>query len=79
MKGRCINAPVKAADRATNCSNLSTGWGPKQTWSPVFVSNPDTRSFWMIPKLSSIAIINLIANLPFPYHKPEQNAATRFD
>jgi hypothetical protein len=27
------------------------------------------RSFWMISKLSSIVIMNLIANLRFLYHK----------
>jgi hypothetical protein len=32
---------------------------------------PDTRSFWMILKLFSIVIINLIANLSFLYHKPK--------
>ena len=31
---------------------------------------PGTRSFWMTRKLSSIVIMNLIANLPFLYHKP---------
>jgi hypothetical protein len=36
------------------------------------------RSFWMIPKLSYIVIMNLIANLPFLYHKPEK-AVTRID
>jgi len=30
-----------------------------------------TTSFWMIPKLSSIVILNLIANLPFLYHNPK--------
>ncbi len=29
-------------------------------------------SFWMIPKLSSIVIINLIANLSFLYHKSDK-------
>jgi hypothetical protein len=33
----------------------------------------------MIPKLSSIVIINLIANLTFLYHKPEKPAVTRID
>jgi hypothetical protein len=33
----------------------------------------------MIPKLSSIVTLNLIANLPFLYHKPEQNAVTRIE
>jgi hypothetical protein len=33
----------------------------------------------MVPKLSSIVIINLIANLPFLYHKPKKNAVTRID
>jgi hypothetical protein len=28
-----------------------------------------TRSFWMTPKLASLVIMNLIANLPFLYHK----------
>ena len=42
-------------------------------------SNPATRSFWMMPKLSSIVIINLIANLSFLYHKPEKTAVTRID
>ena len=37
------------------------------------------RSFWMIPILSSIVIMNLIANLPFLYHKPETTAVTRID
>ena len=37
--------------------------------SPLFVSSPATRSFWMIPKLSSIVILNLIATLSFLYHK----------
>jgi hypothetical protein len=41
--------------------------------------NPATRSFWMIPKLSSIVIINLIANLTFLYHKPKKHAVTRID
>jgi hypothetical protein len=46
---------------------------------PVFVSNPGTRSFWMMRKLSSIVIINLIANLTFLYHKPDKPALTRID
>jgi hypothetical protein len=29
------------------------------------------ESFWMIPKLSSIVIMNLIAKLPLLYHKPK--------
>ncbi len=33
----------------------------------------------MIPKLSSIVIMNLIANLSFLYHKPENPAVTRLD
>jgi hypothetical protein len=33
--------------------------------------NPGARSFWMTRKLSSIVILNLIANLPFLYHKAE--------
>jgi len=37
------------------------------------------RSFWMTPKLSSIVIINLIANLSFLYHKPKKHAVTRID
>jgi hypothetical protein len=36
-------------------------------------------SFWMTPKLSSIVIINLIANLSFLYHKPEKHALIRID
>ena len=32
---------------------------------------PSTRTFWMMPKLSSIVIMNLIANLPLLYHKPK--------
>jgi hypothetical protein len=47
--------------------------------SPLFVSNPDSRSFWMIPKLSYIVIINLIATLSFLYHKPEKHAVIRID
>jgi hypothetical protein len=38
---------------------------------PRFGSNPTRRSFWMIAKLSSIVIMNLIANLPFLYHNLE--------
>ena len=38
---------------------------------PVFVLLPAARSFWMTRKLSSIVIMNLIANLPFLYHKAE--------
>ena len=37
------------------------------------------ESFWMIPKPSSIVIVNLIAKLPFLYHKPEKPALTRID
>jgi len=33
----------------------------------------------MTPKLSYIVIINLIANLPFLYHKPEKPAVIRID
>jgi len=33
----------------------------------------------MIPKLSFIVIMNLIADLPFLYHKPEKDAVTRID
>jgi hypothetical protein len=33
----------------------------------------------MIPKCSSIVIINLIATLPFLYHKPEKPAVTCID
>jgi uncharacterized membrane protein len=33
--------------------------------------NPSTRSFWMKPASSAIAIMNLIANLPLLYHKPK--------
>jgi hypothetical protein len=29
------------------------------------------RSFWMMPVSSTIVIMNLIANLPFLYHKAE--------
>jgi hypothetical protein len=52
---------------------------PTKCEIPIFVSNPSTRSFWMTPKLSSIVIINLIAKLPFLYHKPEKPAGTRID
>jgi hypothetical protein len=38
---------------------------------PVFVSNPCHESFWRIPKLSCIVILNLITNLSFLYHKPQ--------
>jgi len=47
--------------------------------APDFVSNPDTRSFWMILKCSSIVIINLIATLSFLYHKSEKPAVIRLD
>jgi hypothetical protein len=33
----------------------------------------------MTPKLSYIVIINLIANLSFLYHKPQQHAVIRID
>jgi hypothetical protein len=33
----------------------------------------------MIRGVSSIVIMNLIANLPFLYHKPEEDAVTRID
>jgi hypothetical protein len=33
----------------------------------------------MIPKLSYIVILNLIANLTFLYHKPEKPTVTRID
>ena len=46
---------------------------------PMFVSNPDTRSFWLTPKLSSIVILNLIANLSFLYHKPQKPVLIRID
>ena len=36
---------------------------------PTLGSNPNTRTFWMIPVSSSIVILNLIANLPLLYHK----------
>ena len=35
------------------------------------ISNPTPRSFWMIPKRSSIVILNLIAKVPFLDHKAE--------
>ena len=55
-------------------------WGPEKAQLPAgFISNPRTRSFWMIPKLSSIVIVNLIANLSFLYHKPEKHAVIRID
>jgi len=38
---------------------------------------PSKRSFWMMLKLSSIVIMNLIANLAFLYHKLESHALTR--
>jgi hypothetical protein len=46
---------------------------------PVFVSNPVTTSFWMTRSSSYIVIINLIANLPFLYHKSGKPALTRLD
>ena len=36
----------------------------------VFVLYPGIRSCWMTPNLSSIVIVNLIANLLLLYHKP---------
>ena len=45
----------------------------------VFALKPGTRSFWMMPKLSYIVIINLIANLTFLYHKPQKPAVTCID
>jgi hypothetical protein len=33
----------------------------------------------MIPKCSYIVILNLIANLPFLYHKPEKHVVIRID
>jgi hypothetical protein len=39
--------------------------------SKAFESNPGARSFWMTRKLSSIVIMNLIANFSFLYHKAE--------
>jgi len=45
----------------------------------VLVSNPDTRSFWMILKCSYIGILNLIATLSFLYHKSEKPAVIRID
>jgi hypothetical protein len=47
--------------------------------SAILGSNFDTRSFWMTPKLSSIVILNLIANWSFLYHKPEKHAVNRID
>jgi hypothetical protein len=54
------------------------------TWFDVYdpqgvALSPGTRSFWIAATLSSIAIINLIANLPFLYHKPGKYAVTRLD
>jgi hypothetical protein len=48
-----------------------SGSAAEPTGGAVLVSNPTRRSFWMIAKLSSTVIMNLIANLPFLYHKPE--------
>ena len=55
-----------------------SGWAAESTEAkvPISIPKPDTRSFWMILKLSSMVIINLIANLPFLYHKPEKLALT---
>jgi hypothetical protein len=54
--------------------------GDQRTTAPSYLSRiPPRESFWMIAKLSSIVIINLIANLTFLYHKPEKPAVTRID
>jgi hypothetical protein len=56
-------------------SDAPTEQNKKSTGSRVlFVSKPFTRSFWMMPVSSSMVILNLIANLPFLYHKPEKPA-----
>jgi hypothetical protein len=42
---------------------------PEKVGQPIFVLNLTTRTFWMIPVSSTIVITNLIANVPFLYHK----------
>jgi hypothetical protein len=44
---------------------------PAKLRQPIFVLNPGPRTFWITSNLSSIVILNLIANLRFLYHKPK--------
>jgi hypothetical protein len=54
-------------------------WTPERPRFSLFVLKACTQSFWIIPKLSSMVIMNLIANLPFLYHKAQEHAVIRID
>ena len=74
---RIVSAVISASDRARMPGVfIRIISGAK---IPMFLSNPGTRSFWMILKCSSIVIINLIATSSFLYHKSEKPAVTRID
>jgi hypothetical protein len=71
FKATPTNVPVEAGRTGCAPPNPDRPLNPRGVKIPVLVSNPTRRSFWMIAKLSSIVIMNLIANLPFLYHNLE--------
>jgi hypothetical protein len=69
------NVPVEAGEEGCAPPAPDRPLNPQGCEDPDLVSNPDTRSFWMMPVDSFIVIINL----SFLYHKPQKPAVTRID